>query len=96
MRVQIGHFEWQLLRTALRAEAAGTPALGRELRVSMARRTKDGTFLDKLVAEGLLAVAEPPAPPDPAVRTEEPAQFRARYRLTEMGKFAAEYGEYDR
>lgn len=93
MLVQLSHHEWQLLRAAVRAELAGQPSLaGRELRMAPTRMTKDGTFLDRLVAEGLLAVAaKPPAGPE-----GEPAQFRTRYKLTAKGREAAEYGEFDR
>jgi hypothetical protein len=95
----ITHFEWQLLRHLVRAEATGVHPLGRELRVCPTRRTKDGTFLDDLVERGLIAVAaKAPALPPRATPAEqaEPAQFRTRYRLTDRGRHAAEYGEYER
>src|SRR5262245_14898129 len=95
MLVTVSHHDWQLLRHLLRAEAGGQKPLGRELRHNLGTRTKNGTFLDHLVAEGLLAVAAKPTPPE-RHRELEPAQFRTRYCLTEKGKQAAEYGEYDR
>lgn len=95
MIVPVSHRDWQVLRHLLRVEAEGRKPLGRELRLYPLRATKDGTFLDALVDEGLIAVAAKPTPPDPG-RESEPAQFRARYRLTDKGKHAAEYGEYDR
>ena len=100
MIIPLSHSDWQVLRAVLRAEAVGgPPPLGRELRLTPSRKTKDGTFLDALVEEGLLAVAEKAGPPRaerPRGESPEPAQFRTRYRLTEMGRHAAEYGEYDR
>jgi hypothetical protein len=98
MIVALKHSDWQLLRYVLRAEEVGQKPLGRELRLTPSRFTKDGTFLDELVEKGLIAVAaKPSALPAGATRAEknEPAQFRARYQLTERGRYAAEYGEYD-
>ena len=77
----------------LRAEAAGTPPLGHELRVSPTRRTKDGSFLAGMVDDGLLSVAGKPEPPG---GRDRPEPFRVRYKLTALGRHAAEYGEYDR
>jgi len=99
MLVAVSHANWQLLRYALRAELAGQPPLlGRELRIVPSRRTVDGTFLDGLVAEGLLAVAVKAAPAKAGTaewERQEPAQFRTQYKLTDRGRHAAEYGEYD-
>jgi hypothetical protein len=93
--VAINHFSWQVLRVLARAEAARQPPpVGRELRLVPTRRTKDGTFLDELVEAGLIEVAAKPTPPLDGV--DEPAPFRARYRLTALGRHAAEYGEYDK
>jgi hypothetical protein len=83
-----------MLRYLVRAEAAGQTPTGRELRLVPTRATKDGTFLDRLVARGLLAVTAKPTPPARG-REHEPAQFRTRYKLTELGRSAAEYGEYE-
>jgi len=93
--VPLSHFHWQTLRAALRAEAAGRPPLlGRDLRLSLVRRTRYGTFLDELVADGLLVTV---GEPEPATEeTAGPVQFRTRYALTDKGRHAAEYGEYDR
>ena len=100
MLVYLSHYEWQLLRLTLRAELAKEqPPLGSELRIAPTRATKDGTFLDRMVAAGLIAVAVK-APPLPAGASERekglPVQFRTRYKLTEVGRHAAEYGEYDK
>jgi hypothetical protein len=93
--IQLAHLNWQILRTVLRAKAAGgPPPLGRELRITPSRKTKDGTFLDELVGEGLLAPAGKPEKASGSA--DEPVQFRTRYKLTEKGRQAAEYGEYDR
>src|SRR5690349_15121696 len=93
MLLPIPHFEWQVLRAALRAEAAGALALGRDLRLVPTRRTKDGTFLDDLVRGGLLKAVGRPEPV--TGEADVPPPFRARYRLTTLGRHAAEYGEYD-
>jgi hypothetical protein len=85
--------DWQILRAVLRAEAAGRPPLGRDLRINPTRKTKDGTFLDDLVADGFLVAVGKPEPVD---RWNEPEPFRRRYTLTDVGRHAAEYGEHDR
>lgn len=90
MLVSLPHFQWQILRAVLRAESAGDAPLGRDLRITPTRRTRDGTFLDDLVADGLLATVG--KPPDGA----QPEPFRKRYKLTDLGRHAAEFGEYDR
>jgi hypothetical protein len=61
------------------------PPTGRDLRLAPTRRTKDGSFLTELVAEGLLV----------RLTGGEDAPFEATYSLTEKGKYAAEYGEYE-
>jgi hypothetical protein len=91
--VQLGHIQWQTLRAVLRAEADGQSPLGRELRLTPTRKTKDGTFLDEIVSEELLVTVGKPEKPNAA---DEPPQFRRRYKLTPKGREAAEYGEYDR
>lgn len=99
MIVPLEHHTWQLLRSLVRAEAAGKDLTGAELRIAPTRRTKDGTFLDELVRLGLIAVvAKATAAPAGASAEEKnrPTQFRTRYRLTPKGREAAEFGEYDR
>src|SRR5262245_60006861 len=100
MLAYVTHWEWQLLRSLLRAESAGKPPpLGSEVRTHHTRKTRDGTFLDRLIDEGLLEVAKEAPPAAARARTGEklaPMQFRRRYRLTAVGRHAAEYGEYDR
>jgi len=89
MKVPITHHSWQLLRKLVRA---GKPLPGRELRMEMSRRTKDGSFLTRLVEFGLLEVVSllPVAETD---KKYPPAQeFRTVYRLTDAGKHAAEHG----
>lgn len=76
------HFTWQVLRTAKRSKK---PLTGRALRLAPTRNTKDGTFLTILVTEGLLE----------RVSGSEDEPFDATYALTEKGKHAAEYGEYE-
>jgi hypothetical protein len=91
----VSHFTWQVLRTVKRSKAAPT---GKQLRVVPTRRTKDGTFLDDLMTQGLLRVVgvdEVPAKA-PLPDSGAPVQFRTRYALTPLGEHAAEYGEYNR
>jgi hypothetical protein len=91
----VSHFTWQVLRAVLRSKK---PPTGRELRLVPNRATRDGTFLDKLVKDGLLQVVSVDPLPKGSTRQkgQKPIQFRTRYKLTEKGKYAAEYGEYER
>lgn len=75
------HFTWQVLRTVKRSKK---PPTGLSLRLIRNRKTKDGSFLTDLVNEGLLS-----RPTGTAA-----APFEATYALTEKGKHAAEFGEY--
>jgi hypothetical protein len=88
---------WQVLRAILRAGSKGTE--GWRLRLNPSRRNKDGSFLTELVSAGLLEDVGPCKPPalDEQVTeaVHEPGPFHRRYRLTELGKHAAEYGEYE-
>lgn len=87
----VSHFTWQVLRAAKRSKK---PATGKELRINPTRKSRDGSFLDALVTAGLL---EEVSVDEPNENTRKwPAQFRTRYRLTESGGYAAEYGEYER
>jgi len=87
----ISHFTWQVLRAAKRSKK---PSTGKELRLVPNRRTKDGTFLDALVEDGLLQVT---GMDEATTETRRlPVQFRTRYKLTASGEHAAEYGEYER
>jgi hypothetical protein len=76
------HFTWQVLRTVKRTKK---PPTGRDLRLIPSRKTKDGSFLTAMVEEGLLE----------RVSGSATAPFDATYALTEKGKYAAEYGEYE-
>ena len=78
----ISHFTWQVLRTLKRSSS---PLTGRDLRLVPTRRTKDGSFLTELVAEGLLR----------RVTGAAATPFDSTYDLTSLGDHAAEYGEYD-
>lgn len=91
----ISHFTWQVLRAARRSK---TPLTGKQLRLVPSRKTKDGTFLDDLVAAGLLQIVGVDDLPAKATAQEKalPMQFRTRYKLTAAGEHAAEYGEYER
>ena len=104
MLYAMGTDDWKTLRVLVRAEReAERPAdarvAGWRLRVSPNRRNRDGTFLERLVAAGLLTDAGPCDPPgkdEPvtdAVRV--PGPFHRYYRLTPLGHHAAEYGEYE-
>ena len=87
----ISHFTWQVLRAVKRSKK---PPTGKQLRLVPSRRTKDGTFLDDLVGEGLLDVVGVDVPDGDDGRL--PVQFRTRYKLTAKGEYAAEHGEFDR
>jgi hypothetical protein len=80
---------WKVLRAILRAEPNAAP--GRDLRPDMSRKTKDGSFLDKLAALGLIEGGLPlvSEPGD----DKRPVPFRKHYRLTDAGRKAAEFGE---
>ena len=92
--IPLKHFYWQVLRVLVRAESAGEEyPTGRELRLIPTRTTKDGTFLDEMVEAGLIAVAT--SPTKTASGEKGPPQFRTHYKLTEKGRHAAEYGEYE-
>lgn len=82
MEVKLSHHDWRVLRRVARAK--GKPVIGRELRMDMLRRTHDGSFLTRLVEDGLLGVSHSAADP-----------FEAKYILTKLGREAAEYGVYD-
>lgn len=85
----IPHYVWQVLRAVARAN--GKPVIGHELRLNMARRTKDGSFLTRLVDAGLLAREMPLVSDERDAKKSLP--FRYTYTLTEKGARAAEYGE---
>lgn len=91
----ISHFTWQVLRAVKRNKK---PPTGKQLRLVPSRRTKDGSFLDELVNNGLLQVVSVDELPADATNQERqlPVQFRTRYRLSANGEHAAEYGEYER
>lgn len=76
----VTHFQWQVLRAVKRSRK---PLPGKALRLSPTRGTKDGSFLNTLVALGLL-VRDGGGDKNP---------FDATYSLSELGKHAAEYGE---
>lgn len=82
MLVPLDTFSWQVLRAVLRS---GSPPTGAELRLVPSRRTKDGRFLAWFTHAGLLRVTKGTA--------AEP--FLARYALTELGRHAAEWGEFE-
>lgn len=81
MQVNVSHADWQVLRHMVRSKK---PAIGSSLRLTLSRRTKDGTFLTDLVRMGLLKVES---------KAKDP--FEATYSLTELGKHAAEYGVFE-
>jgi hypothetical protein len=91
----VSHFTWQVLRAVKRSK---TPPTGKQLRLIPSRKTKDGTFLDALVADGLLKALSIDALPANATAREKelPVPFRTRYALTPKGEHAAEFGEYER
>lgn len=97
MLVNVPHLEWQVLRAILRHKGPGG-CPGTTLRIIPSRRTKNGVHLTALEQDGLIEAAGPPAPLGPPVagvadETSEP--LRTKWRLTNLGRHAAEYGEYD-
>ena len=76
----IRHSTWKILRTVKRSPV---PPTGRELRLTLAPRTRNGSFLTALIDEGLLRRVTGTA--------EEP--FEATYDLTDLWIHSAEYGE---
>ncbi len=97
MLVNVPHLEWQVLRAILRHKGPGG-CPGAVLRLVPSRRTKNGIHLTALAESGLIEAVGPPAPPAAAVagvpdETAEP--LRTRWRLTDQGRHAAEYGESD-
>jgi hypothetical protein len=82
MLMPIAPSHWQTLRALARSRK---PVLGRDLRVAWTRQTKGGTFLLELVRIGLLEV----------VGENQPRPFDSLYKLTDAGKHAAEFGEYE-
>lgn len=89
---------WQTLRFALRVQIAEKGKFngvrGRALRLVSSRVTKSGRFLTDLVAAGLL---RPMTGDGKKVEGEDKwaEPFRQWYGLTELGEYAAEYGEYE-
>jgi hypothetical protein len=81
MQVAVSHGDWQVLRQVLRSRK---PSVGSSLRLTLNRRTKDGTFLTDLVRMGMLKVES---------KAKDP--FEATYSLTERGRHAAEYGVFE-
>lgn len=77
----ISHAMWQALRVVKRSTSG--EVYGFHMRWDLSRRTRDGSFLINLVNVGLLKVTKS-HPDNP---------FMAKYRLTELGKVAAEYGQ---
>lgn len=82
MEVKLSHHDWRALRRVARGK--GKPVVGRELRLDKTRSTQDGSFLTRLVDDGLLGVSHPA--PDP---------FESKYILTALGREAAEFGVYN-
>lgn len=80
MLVPLDHETWQILRVLVRND--NKPLTGRELRVNMTRRTKDGTFLTNLCDKGLLRCTKHAVDP-----------FKGEYQLMPLGEHAAEWGE---
>ncbi|AMV24630.1 hypothetical protein VT84_09555 [Gemmata sp. SH-PL17] len=93
MLMPISHETWQQLRVLVRA--GDKPVPGRDIRYTRSRVSKTGKFLDALVAKGLLAKGTE-EPITCVTERRQPVQFRTLYTLTEKGRHAAEYGEYER
>lgn len=92
MKVPRRHEVWQILRHVLRR---GGELSGFDTRLKLSRYTKDGTYLDVLVRDGLLTPDGVPLAGDARWPPWLRPQFRCVYRLTDKGREAAEYGEVD-
>lgn len=81
---------WKVLR---HMERCKEPVSGAELRrqAGMQRHTKDGTWLDDLVADGLIKNVT-----RGVLAGRGPQQHLRSYVLTAKGQYAAEHGEYVR
>lgn len=89
----IPHEVWQQLRAIKRAN--GVPVPGRLVRLKLSRWTKDGAFLNELVAAGLIRRAGAVAADGKAAFRLPAEPFRFAYLLTEAGEHAAEFGEIE-
>lgn len=78
-------FQWQALRAALRYYKQGKHPTGDQLRAYKSAASKDGLFLEKLVAWGLLRVVE----------ESKLGPLDSTYRITVAGGHAAEFGEWE-
>lgn len=82
MTHQVPHYDWQLLRILARAK--NKAVRGQVLRHTPTRHSKDGQFLNDLVARGMIETV-----------AEGEGVFDSTYALTDLGRRAAEYGEYE-
>lgn len=89
MRWNLNAGDWRVLRLAMRVndDNGRQGCDGRSLRIDMSRKTKDGSFLTRLVDRGLLQIVKK-APDDGT-------PFDATYAVTPGGEKAAEYGWYE-
>lgn len=75
--------EWQVLRILARSPKK-RPVKGSDLRPVPSRRTQEGKHLPDFVKKGLIEVVE-----------EADNPLNVTYKLTPLGEYAAEYGEYE-
>jgi len=87
---------WRILRGLLRAKNKGLT--GAELRkLWWSRRSKSGRFLDELVKLNLIqAVKVCDCTSTLPSEVRKPVQMRTVYTITDAGKVAAEYGEFEK
>lgn len=83
MTYDLSSFDWKVLRILTRAGSKPVP--GATLRHTPTRVTSSGAFLTRLVAAGLVEVVGLPGE----------GWKDTLYRLTALGRHAAEYGEYE-
>lgn len=81
MLVQLAHENWQRLRFLVRTGER----TGRDIRMTMSRKSRDGSYLTQLLNDGLIKVVVPAKD-----------RLDATYALTDLGRLAAEHGEYDK
>jgi hypothetical protein len=83
---------WKVLRALVRDGELS----GKDLRYyDYGRRTQDGAFLDELCSLGLIEPTGATIEAADGKMARKSPQFRRIYRLTDAGRFAAEYGEYE-
>lgn len=91
MQIQLDGASMRFLRALLRHNDRGVCPTGNALRAEfMSRNSRTPGFYDFYLVEGLMEVVGEPEPGRDIVR------LRDHYRLTDAGRYAAEYGVYEK